>query len=189
MHSPYQFPFRLATALRSYPGWGNGGEAAAGIGPVGGYAAGRPAPRRKPCRPAREQPRLAVRQRRHAALHARDANFDPRQLTPASFPERMREVSALMDSTNPDLSAFRARGGRLVISEHMADYAQSPYAGIDYYRAVVARFGQAAADEFMRLYVTPGADHVGTGARSASTCSKCWSAGSNAARRRATWCR
>jgi hypothetical protein len=69
-----------------------------------------------------------------------------------------------MDSTDPDLSAFRARGGKLVISEHLADYAQNPYAGIDYYRSVVARMGQESADSFVRLYTTPGADHVGTGA-------------------------
>jgi hypothetical protein len=37
----------------------------------------------------------------------------------------------------------------------MADYAQSPYAGIDYYKAVVARM--EPADGFLRLYVTPGA--------------------------------
>ena len=56
------------------------------------------------------------------------------------------------------------RGGKLVISEHLADYAQSPYAGIEYYRSVVAKMGQPAADDFLRLYTTPGADHVGTGA-------------------------
>ena len=71
-----------------------------------------------------------------------------------------------MDSTNPDLSAFAARGGKLIISEHMADYAQSPYAGIEYYRSVVAKMGQAAVDGFLRLYVTPGADHMGIGAPS-----------------------
>src|SRR3981189_547212 len=41
-------------------------------------------------------------------------------------------TAALMDSTNPDLSAFRAHGGKLVMLEHMSDYAQSPYAGIGY---------------------------------------------------------
>ena len=45
----------------------------------------------------------------------------------------------------------------------MADYAQSPYAGIEYYKAVVARMGQGNADGFLRLYVTPGADHMGIG--------------------------
>jgi feruloyl esterase len=82
----------------------------------------------------------------------------------------MQEVSQLMDSMNPDLSAFAARGGKLIISEHMADYAQSPYAGIDYYLRVTERaaqrYGQGNVDGFLRLYVTPGADHMGMGAPS-----------------------
>ena len=69
-----------------------------------------------------------------------------------------------MDSTNPDLSAFHARGGKLLILENMADYAQSPYAGIGYVESVVATLGQARTDTFLRLYTAPGVDHVGTGA-------------------------
>jgi feruloyl esterase len=46
----------------------------------------------------------------------------------------------------------------------MADYAQSPYAGIEYYGSVVAKMGRRAAETFLRLYVTPGADHMGVGA-------------------------
>ena len=68
-----------------------------------------------------------------------------------------------MDSTNPDLSAFAARGGKLVMMENMADYAQSPYAGIGYYESVVNRLGRGSVDGFMRLYTAPGVDHVGTG--------------------------
>ena len=49
-----------------------------------------------------------------------------------------------MDSTNPDLSAFKARGGKLIIVEHMADYAQSPYAGIGYFQSVQKKMGAAA---------------------------------------------
>ena len=74
--------------------------------------------------------------------------------------------SALMDFTNPDLSAFKARGGKLVILEHMADYAQSPYAGIDYFQQVQKHMGEAAVADFARLYVAPGIDHVGSGAPS-----------------------
>jgi feruloyl esterase len=69
-----------------------------------------------------------------------------------------------MDSTNPDLSAFRAHGGKLIMLEHMSDYAQSPYAGIGYFQSVEARMGADATREFMRLYAAPGADHVGAGA-------------------------
>ena len=69
-----------------------------------------------------------------------------------------------MDSTNPDLGAFKARGGRLIVLEHMADYAQSPYAGIGYFQQVQKRMGEAGTAEFMRLYMAPGVDHVGSGA-------------------------
>lgn len=68
-----------------------------------------------------------------------------------------------MDSTNPDLSAFLARGGKLILKENLADFAQSPNAGIEYYKSVVAKMGQASVDGFIRFYVTPGANHAGTG--------------------------
>jgi hypothetical protein len=97
---------------------------------------------------------------------ARDPNYDVTKFDPANFIDRMREISALMDSTNPDLSAFSARAGKLIMYENMADYAQSPYAGIKYYKSVVKLMGQAGVDGFMRLYITPGADHMGVGAPS-----------------------
>jgi hypothetical protein len=85
---------------------------------------------------------------------------------PAQFADRMREISALMDSTDPNLSAFSARGGKLIMYENMADYAQSPYAGIEYYNSVVAKMGATNVANFLRLYVTPGVDHMGAGAPS-----------------------
>jgi feruloyl esterase len=69
-----------------------------------------------------------------------------------------------MDSTNPDLSRFAARGGKLVILENMADYAQSPYAGIRYFENVQRKLGKEKTAEFARLYTAPGVDHVGSGA-------------------------
>jgi Tannase and feruloyl esterase len=69
-----------------------------------------------------------------------------------------------MDSTNPDLSAFRAHGGRLIMLEHMSDYAQSPYAGIRYFENVERKLGKSETAEFARLYTAPGVDHVGSGA-------------------------
>ena len=96
----------------------------------------------------------------------RDGQSDPRNFEPVQHAERLKQVSVLMDSTNPDLSAFHARGGKLIVSEHMADYAQSPYAGIQYFRAVQMKMGRFTTSRFMRLYVTPGADQVGVGAPS-----------------------
>jgi feruloyl esterase len=165
LHTPFEFSFALANGVRSYPGWGLGGEAAQGTGPVGGWVSwqtGTAAPTLPPG-PATSRAWLygsgAVQ-----FFFARDPNYDVTKFDPAHLAGRMREISALMDSTDPDLSAFSARGGKLIMFENMADYAQSPYAGIGYYNAVVGRMGQAGADGFMRLYTTPGADHMGAGA-------------------------
>jgi hypothetical protein len=167
MHAPFTFDFPLANGVRAYPGWGVGGENATGQGPVGGWPSwqtGATAPTLPP-EPTNSRAWLYG----SGAIQyfiARDPGFDPRQFDPNAFADRIRKVSALMDATNPDLSAFAAHGGKLIISEHFADYAQSPYAGVQYYRSVVARMGRSTADGFLRLYVTPGADHMGTGAPS-----------------------
>ncbi|MBV8924291.1 MAG: tannase/feruloyl esterase family alpha/beta hydrolase, partial [Bradyrhizobium sp.] len=95
---------------------------------------------------------------------ARDPNYDPTKFDPSKLADRMKEVSNLMDSTNPDLSAFSARGAKLIMFENMADYAQSPYAGIDYYKSVETKMGAGNTDSFSRLYVLPGVDHMGGGA-------------------------
>jgi hypothetical protein len=52
----------------------------------------------------------------------------------------------------------------LILLEHMADYAQSPYAGIRYFENVERKLGKAETAEFARLYTAPGVDHVGSGA-------------------------
>jgi feruloyl esterase len=97
-------------------------------------------------------------------LYARDPDYDLRNYDPGKFRARVQQMSALLDSTNPDLGEFRSRGGKLIVLEHTADYAQSADAGIQYYRSVVERMGQAAVSDFLRLYVAPGVDHVGIGA-------------------------
>lgn len=165
LHTPTELRFALANDVRAYPAWGRGGENARGTGPAGGWPSWQTgeAPPTVPAGPKSSRAWLygsgAVQY-----FIARDPSYDPRRFNPEEFVGRLRQVSALMDATDPDLSAFAARGGRLVIAEHMADYAQSPYAGIQYYKSVVERMGQAKAGEFLRLYVTPGADHVGVGA-------------------------
>jgi feruloyl esterase len=94
---------------------------------------------------------------------AADPNFDPRQFRPEDFRARIEHISALMDSTDPDLSRYAGRGGKLILKENMADHAISPFNAIEYYKRVVEKLGQASVDPFMRFYVTPGANHGGAG--------------------------
>src|SRR6266436_8457528 len=164
IRKPYVFPFGLANGVTSYPGYNYGGEDQ----PDGMVAwSSGPKPPVYPLPPPAEQSRAwffgagAVRY-----FLAGDANLDPRQFRPEAFKARIERISALMDSTDPDLSRFAARGGKLILKENMSDFAQSPFAGVEYYKSVVAKLGQGAVDEFVHFYVTAGANHGGTGVSS-----------------------
>ena len=163
IHSPYEFSFPIANGLTAYPPWLYGHEdsldgpsAVSMVRWVSGTAA--PA---SPPDAARNSTQWIYGSNwiRHAI--ARDRNHDVRSYRPEDFRDRVQKTSALMDSTNPDLSAFFARGGKLILRENAADRAQSALMGIQYHDAVVARLGAAAAERSVRLYVSPGSTHSG----------------------------
>lgn len=165
LNSPLTLPMTLANGLTTYPGRGPSGENLTAFGPTGGWKAwwtGSTAPTIPP------QPSNGIAWFYGAGaiqyFYAKNPTLDLRQYKAEEHAARIAEVSALMDSTNPDLSAFRASGGRLIMLEHMADYAQSPYAGIEYFESVQKRMGADKVAGFMRLYTAPGVDHVGAGA-------------------------
>ena len=165
LHANYRFSFPLANGVTEYPGWGVSGEAMPARGPTGGWSAwwlGSSAPTLPP------EPTNGIAWSFGSGairyFYARDPNFDVARFKPEDFADRVREISALMDSTNSDLSAFEAHGGKLIMLEHMSDYAQSPYAGIGYFESVEVRMGKDKTAGFMRLFTAPGVDHVGNGA-------------------------
>jgi Tannase and feruloyl esterase len=167
LHSNYTFPFALANGITRYPGYGVSGEGLPAAGPTGGWSAwfvGNSAP----AHPAKPDNGITWAFGNGALRYfmAQDPNADIFSYRPEQHRARIQAVSALMDSTNPDLSAFAAHGGKLMVLEHMADYAQSPYAGIGYFDAVVQRMGRDTVGQFARLYTAPGVDHVGSGAPS-----------------------
>jgi len=162
MYSPYSLVEAMSNGISAYPARLPGGEDVPGGG-WDAWVAGNMPP---------TQPVKAGQSRQWLYggnfiryFIARDPAFDLRAYDPANFKPRLRQISALMDSTDPDLSAFFARGGKLIIRENASDLAQSGQVGMEYYRAVGARLGQARVDEHMRLYVSPASTHGG-GARS-----------------------
>lgn len=62
-----------------------------------------------------------------------------------------------------DLSAFKARGGKIIQYHGWADQQISPYASIDYYNKTVAGMSAADRDSFYRLYLLPGIYHCSGG--------------------------
>jgi len=94
---------------------------------------------------------------------AQDEAFEPHGFYAPAYSERIKYLSGLFDATDPDLSPFRARGGKLIILQQSADNAVSTPMVSEYYRSVIAEMGKAAADDVIRLYVGPGGAHNGTG--------------------------
>jgi hypothetical protein len=165
LHSPYRFAFPLANGVTEYPGWGVSGEATPANGPTGGWSAWWLGAEPPTLPPAPDNGIAWVfGSGGMQYVFARDPHLDVARYRPEDYADRVRAVSALMDSTNPDLSAFVAHGGKLIMLEHMSDYAQSPYAGIGYFESVEARLGREKTRSFARLYTAPGVDHVGSGA-------------------------
>jgi len=73
--------------------------------------------------------------------------------------QRRVELSAIVDSTNPDLSAFQKHGGKLIVVIGTNDTLASPGAQLDYYQSVLDKMGRAAVDSFARLFVLPQTGH------------------------------
>ena len=69
-----------------------------------------------------------------------------------------------IDQNNPNISAFKARGGKLMTYQGWADPVVNPYDTIAYYNKVLAAQGsQAETDKFFRLYMVPGMGHCSGG--------------------------
>jgi feruloyl esterase len=73
--------------------------------------------------------------------------------------KRREELSGWLDATNPDLSAFYNRGGKIIITIGTADNLASDGAQLDYYQSLVEKMGQKKIDEFARLFVVPQGGH------------------------------
>ncbi|HEX5483579.1 MAG TPA: tannase/feruloyl esterase family alpha/beta hydrolase [Terriglobia bacterium] len=79
-------------------------------------------------------------------------------------------LGPVLNSTNPDLEPFKARGGKLIQYHGWADAAIAPMSSIDYYERVLAvarrKTGGNALKEtqsFYRLFMAPGMEHCGGG--------------------------
>lgn len=84
--------------------------------------------------------------------------------SPDDARQRLQSLSALLDATDANLSAFTGRGGKLILWHGWADSAISAYSTVDYYQHVVdTAGGQEQADAFVRFYTSAGVDHTGGG--------------------------
>ena len=76
-------------------------------------------------------------------------------------PQRLTQTYVNREANGTDLSKFKARGGKLLIYQGLAD-AGSPEPARQWYEALTNDMdGEAATMEFARLFLIPGMDHCG----------------------------
>ena len=79
------------------------------------------------------------------------------------IPPMEKLMNPVLSSVNPDLSKFKAHGGKVVAWQGWGDPAISPYNTLHYYDTVAAKTG-AKMDDFYRIFFVPGMGHCGAGA-------------------------
>jgi feruloyl esterase len=72
------------------------------------------------------------------------------------------EWSKQADAKDPDLSKFRKRGGKLLMTYGWADSILQPMMGVNYFEQSLAKNGPGTP-EFFRLFMVPGMAHCGGG--------------------------
>ena len=73
------------------------------------------------------------------------------------------ELAPMLNATNPDLSAFRKRGGKLIMYHGWSDAAIPPQNAVNYYQNVVSKMGAKNSLTFVRLFMVPGMQHCAGG--------------------------
>jgi feruloyl esterase len=105
-----------------------------------------------------------------------DPNWDYRTFkfdAPAGFDNDVdyadAKVGAMFNAMNPDLSAFKAHGGRLIQYHGWSDPDITPLNSVNYYESVArtmshnGNHGLRDTREFYRLFMVPGMQHCGGG--------------------------
>jgi feruloyl esterase len=98
-----------------------------------------------------------------------DPKFDGNNVTPAAFErfwdQSVEQYGVVFGTDDPDLTAFRDRGGKAIVWHGWADQLISAEGTVDYYTRVQKQMGGAKkAGEFIRLFMAPGVAHCGGGA-------------------------
>ncbi len=105
---------------------------------------------------------LALTPQRGPSWNFYDFNYDkdPADLVP---------TADMTDMLDPDLSAFKARHGKMIHYHGWADPALTPYMSVNYYERVLRTMGTQATWDFYKLYMIPGMFHCSGGVA-------CWDA-------------
>lgn len=74
-----------------------------------------------------------------------------------------KKTAGILNANDPDLSRFKAHGGKLILYHGWSDAAIAPTATVHYYQQIIAKMGTAQTNEFVRLFMVPGLQHCSGG--------------------------
>jgi len=78
--------------------------------------------------------------------------------------EASKKLGPVLDSTNPDLTSFKKRGGKLIMYHGWLDQNIAPRNSIQYFESVQKKMGgEKQTQDFARLFLAPGMTHCGGG--------------------------
>jgi len=86
-----------------------------------------------------------------------DPNWTYEDYDFSDFAHHAARLSPTLNADNPNLSEFRARGGKLIIDNGWMDASLSAYGTLDYYESLIAFDATARND--VRLFLRPGVTH------------------------------
>ena len=91
-----------------------------------------------------------------------DPNVDWRDFDLDRDMQVLDEKIGYVDAVNPDLSAFKSSGGKLLLTHGWSDTGITPETSIWYYESVLSTMGNDQS-HWMRLFMAPGMGHCGGG--------------------------
>jgi feruloyl esterase len=96
-----------------------------------------------------------------------DITANPLDYDLEKYRARREQIAAWLDTTDPDLSAFRDRGGKMIVAVGTDDTIASSGEQLNYYQSVIDTMGRESVDSFARLYVLPQTGHGLSGSSAA----------------------
>ena len=93
----------------------------------------------------------------------RDANWDVMSFDLDKDLALTLKNASFIESNDPNLAKFKARGGKLLLWHGWADPGPSPANTINYLTQVTKTLGGGKQEDWMRLFLLPGVGHCGGG--------------------------
>lgn len=99
---------------------------------------------------------------RYLAFPQKNPNYTLANFDFEKDPPRLEWIHNVLDATDPNLTRFKQRSGKLLMYFGWADPALNAQMGVDYYESVLQKMG-ADTKSFFRLFMVPGMFHCGGG--------------------------